>query len=46
MEVQFHLFLTSALDGMLVKAPTWTLYAREKAPVHIVEEAGWVSGPL
>jgi hypothetical protein len=31
---------------MLVNALTWILYPREKAPVHIVEETGWVSGPF
>jgi hypothetical protein len=45
-EVEFHSFLTSALNGMLVNALTWTLYPREKASVHTVEEAGWVSGTL
>jgi hypothetical protein len=46
LEVQFHSLLTSAPDGTLVNAPTWTLYPREKASVDIAEEVRWVSGPL
>ena len=41
------LSLTSALDvGWVVNATPRALYSREKDPVPIVQEAGWVPGPV
>ena len=42
----YTLSLTSALDGVVVKATPGPLYLRESEPVSFVQEVGWDPGPV
>jgi len=46
-EVSLYSFFSLGARWRWVIKPTpWTLYPREKAPIHIVQEAGWDPGPV